>query len=187
MATRVPVIIGANGNIRKIEAGNTIDPTYLPSRSLYSYNTEASNSGTSEETLTGYSFSLAANTLATNKDWIEYYLWGEIESGADIEVIKLRFGASDYVYDSENVDELSGVAARKWILAGTISRVSDTAITAAGLLTVASWTGNNFPLTYDVSSLNLSLTAYTIALRVIGSAASKITAKGCWFRYNAAP
>ena len=30
MATRVPVVIGANNNIRKIEAGNTIDPTYLP-------------------------------------------------------------------------------------------------------------------------------------------------------------
>lgn len=90
---------------------------------LFSYTTDAGNSGTSETDL--YSDSIPANTLSTNKDKIEARYGGEfVSSGTATRQVKCYFGGTA-IFDS---GALSITLSADWDMEALIIRVSSSVV-----------------------------------------------------------
>ncbi len=174
--------------MHQIDTGDKVDPQYLgASRTLYISLSEVSNAGTSEETVRTYS--LPAATLDVDNSWIEYRHWGRFASGSGAELIRIRIGASNYVFDSNDAGmPSSGVSGSKWQLSGGIYRVNNTTVTGEAVLSMGGLAIPGVPQTAgtptDITGLNLTTTAYDIDLRFDGSAAGKIICRGSWIKHH---
>jgi hypothetical protein len=137
-------------------------------RPLFDHYTDATTTGTSEQTL--YTYTLPANTLANNGDKVSFEYTVSMINATNEKFIRLTFGGTNIFSE-----ELSGYL-NTVIFKGFLIRVSNSTVRASvncnvnGVSAITAYTQN--------TSLNLSSTGYALALLATTSdAAGDITAR----------
>ena len=136
-------------------------------RKLASFYTDAANSGTGETT--AYTYTLPANTLTTNGQFIEIDFYGEAANNTNTKSIRVNFGSVNLALMQNSIAS----SLTRWHISYKIIRVSSTQLRVSQNLT---WNFGTQCDTQDSAPVSFT-TANAINLTLQGGASSDLITK----------
>jgi len=167
----------AASGVLSLRAGlNTGTTTAKVGGTIHENLTPASNSGTGETDL--MTFSLPANTLGTDNDYLTVDAWGEFSAPTGNSRVKLKFGATT-IFDSGSLAFTSGA----WRIQARIVRGG-----ATSQVTISTWSGSSLVTTTAQVAAPAETLSSAVTIKCTGQAAasSEVFQEGFIVRWNPA-